>query len=222
MLPSTSSSLSFAFSSSWIQQQQRFFSSHGPSSSSTSSRAILEKFEEKLEELKKEYPVFIRIPVKWGEMDAFGHLNNVAMFRYFESGRISWLHQMRRYIGEEEYQATMNSGSPPSSSSSVGIILKDSYCNYRSPVFFPDTLLVFTRVPLANIKEDRFKTEYVSLSRRSGAIVAEGSFLSLLSNLCSSSSSLFLSSSSSTSSSSPSSSIPLPPLPLCLLPLSLS
>ena len=25
-----------------------------------------------------------RIPVRWGDMDAFGHVNNTIYFRYFE------------------------------------------------------------------------------------------------------------------------------------------
>ena len=35
------------------------------------------------------YPVRIEVPVAWGEMDAFGHVNNVVYFRYFESARIA-------------------------------------------------------------------------------------------------------------------------------------
>lgn len=33
------------------------------------------------------YPVRIEVPVAWGELDAFGHVNNTAYFRYFESAR---------------------------------------------------------------------------------------------------------------------------------------
>ena len=31
------------------------------------------------------FPVVVDIPVAWGEMDAFGHVNNVMYFRYFET-----------------------------------------------------------------------------------------------------------------------------------------
>ena len=30
-------------------------------------------------------------PIAWGEMDAFGHLNNVHYFRYIEDARIAFL-----------------------------------------------------------------------------------------------------------------------------------
>jgi acyl-CoA thioester hydrolase len=34
------------------------------------------------------YPVVIYIPVAWGEMDSFQHVNTIVYFRYFESARI--------------------------------------------------------------------------------------------------------------------------------------
>ena len=30
------------------------------------------------------------IPIRWGDMDAMGHVNNTAYFRYMEQARISW------------------------------------------------------------------------------------------------------------------------------------
>lgn len=32
------------------------------------------------------------IPIRWGDMDAMGHVNNATYFRYFETIRIEWLH----------------------------------------------------------------------------------------------------------------------------------
>ena len=37
-----------------------------------------------------DYPVVIETPVAWGEMDAYGHVNNIVYFRYFESARIAY------------------------------------------------------------------------------------------------------------------------------------
>lgn len=31
------------------------------------------------------------IPVRWADMDAMGHVNNVAYFRYLEIARVAWL-----------------------------------------------------------------------------------------------------------------------------------
>ena len=33
-----------------------------------------------------------RQPIRWGDMDALGHVNNTVYFRFFEQARIEWLH----------------------------------------------------------------------------------------------------------------------------------
>ena len=32
-----------------------------------------------------------RIPIRWGDMDALGHVNNTIYFRYMEQTRLDWL-----------------------------------------------------------------------------------------------------------------------------------
>ena len=34
------------------------------------------------------------MPIRWGDMDAFGHVNNTVYFRYMEQVRISWFEQL--------------------------------------------------------------------------------------------------------------------------------
>lgn len=34
------------------------------------------------------------IPIRWGDMDAMGHVNNTIYFRYMEQARISWFDAM--------------------------------------------------------------------------------------------------------------------------------
>ncbi|OGB23234.1 MAG: thioesterase [Burkholderiales bacterium RIFCSPLOWO2_02_FULL_57_36] len=35
-----------------------------------------------------------RMPIRWGDMDAMGHVNNTIYFRYLEQARIEWFSQM--------------------------------------------------------------------------------------------------------------------------------
>ena len=35
-----------------------------------------------------------RLPIRWGDMDALGHVNNTVYFRYMEQARIEWVHGM--------------------------------------------------------------------------------------------------------------------------------
>jgi acyl-CoA thioester hydrolase len=104
------------------------------------------------------YPVVVELPVAWGDMDYFRHVNNIVFFRYFESARIEYLERIGfREIGE---------GQP------VGPILASTDCRFRRPVTWPDTVAVGARV--TEVGEDRFSMEYRLVSRKLGAVAAEG------------------------------------------------
>ena len=36
----------------------------------------------------------MRMPIRWGDMDVMGHVNNTVYFRYIEQARISWFDQI--------------------------------------------------------------------------------------------------------------------------------
>ncbi len=44
------------------------------------------------------------LPIRWGDMDAFGHVNNTVYFRYMEQVRISWLEQLDLVLSREAGQ----------------------------------------------------------------------------------------------------------------------
>lgn len=111
-----------------------------------------------LNELLSEYPAILEIPIAWGDMDAFGHVNNTIYIRHFESVRIVYL----QLIGQQEYMRA----------DGVGPILASVSCRYRLPVTFPDTVIAAARV--TSIGEDRFTMQHRTVSRRHGRIAAEG------------------------------------------------
>jgi acyl-CoA thioester hydrolase len=111
-----------------------------------------------MSELLAGYPVVVEIPVAWGDMDYFRHVNNIVFFRYFESARIEYLDR----IGFRE----LAEGQP------VGPILASTDCRFRRPVTWPDTVAVGARV--TEVGEDRFSMEYRLVSRKLGAVAAEG------------------------------------------------
>lgn len=40
-------------------------------------------------------PVFTKtLPLRWGDMDAYGHVNNTVYFRFFEEARVEWLDEL--------------------------------------------------------------------------------------------------------------------------------
>ncbi len=40
---------------------------------------------------KKKLVYEMTIPIRWGDMDAMGHVNNTTYFRYLETARIDWM-----------------------------------------------------------------------------------------------------------------------------------
>lgn len=104
------------------------------------------------------FPVVISIPVQWGEMDAYGHVNNTVFFRYFESARIAYL---ERCGFVESYDRDR-----------IGAILHSTHCRFRQPLFYPDTVAVGGRV--VDLKDDRLTMEYRVVSTAHNAVAGDG------------------------------------------------
>lgn len=102
------------------------------------------------------FAVVLDIPVRWGDMDAFGHVNNTVFFRFFESARIEYLRAIG-FVGGGD---------------GVGPILASTHCRFRRPVAFPDTVRVGARTTA--VDEDRFTMEYRLVSEALGEVAAEG------------------------------------------------
>ena len=103
------------------------------------------------------FPVSLEIPVAWGEMDAFGHVNNVVYFRYFESVRIEFFRRLEvDQFGKGDFVP----------------ILAKTECNYLRPVHFPDTLLAEARV--SRVGRSSLTMDYRLSSREQGEMVAQG------------------------------------------------
>ena len=103
-----------------------------------------------MNELLAAYPVVLAIPVAWGDMDAFQHVNNVVYFRYFESARIAYLER----LAVADFVAT----------SGVGPILHSVNCRFRLPVTYPDTVHVGVRV--TELASDRFVMDQCLVSEQ--------------------------------------------------------
>jgi acyl-CoA thioester hydrolase len=111
-----------------------------------------------MEKLLEGYPVIIEIPVAWGEMDSLQHVNNIVYFRYFESARMSYFHEIDIWSYMDE--------------TGIGPILASTECKFRIPLSYPDTVSVGTKI--INIEEDRFLMKYVVVSHQHQRIAAEG------------------------------------------------
>jgi acyl-CoA thioester hydrolase len=68
-----------------------------------------------------------RIPIRWGDMDAMGHVNNTVYFRYMEQARISWFDSL--VPRGEAWDA-------------IAIVIVNASCNFKKPINYPGTVEV--------------------------------------------------------------------------------
>jgi acyl-CoA thioester hydrolase len=70
--------------------------------------------------------------VRWGDMDALGHVNNAMYFRYFETARIAYFERVGVFH--------------PGHGTRIGTILVSTRCDFLVPMVYPDTAVVGARV----------------------------------------------------------------------------
>ncbi len=106
----------------------------------------------------QDYTVQIEMAVRWGDMDAFQHVNNTLYFRYFETARVAYFDE----LGGMEIDGT----------NGIAPILAWTDCRFRLPLTHPDTLTVGTRA--VELGTDRFLLAHGVHSARHGRLAAEG------------------------------------------------
>jgi len=97
------------------------------------------------------------IPIRWGDMDAMGHVNNTIYFRYFETVRIAWFDSI---------------GCQPDPKGE-GPVIVNAFCNFIRQLEYPGE--VIARHYVANPGRTSFDT-YMTLERtdQPGVIFTEG------------------------------------------------
>ena len=105
-------------------------------------------------------------PCKWGDQDAFSHVNNTVYFRWFESGRIAYFERLG-------LAHTLSDGG-------LGPILAAINCNFRRPIGYPDTVHIGTRI--TKVGNSSLTIAQTVFSERLLTIAAEGDSVMVLFN----------------------------------------
>lgn len=69
-------------------------------------------------------------PIRWGDMDAYGHVNNTVYFRFMEQARVEWL---------ESQNCVVRPGG-------LGPVIINASCTFMLPMNYPGTVEVRTYV----------------------------------------------------------------------------
>ena len=122
---------------------------------------------------KKLWPVQTTIPIQWGEMDAFNHVNNVVYIRWCETARIELFRKIWGDRGINMKEILEGNG--------VGPILANFNVNYKKPISYPDNVIIQTRV--AKIGNTSFNVEHQVFTEKMGdSVVAEASSVVVMLN----------------------------------------
>jgi acyl-CoA thioester hydrolase len=102
----------------------------------------------------------MRMPIRWGDMDMMGHVNNTVYFRYIESARIAWLEE---------------AGGAPDPDG-IGPVIVNAHCSFLKQLKYPGDIEVTTYVgpPGRSSFEVTHEIRLVGPDGQPGAIHAEG------------------------------------------------
>jgi acyl-CoA thioester hydrolase len=109
------------------------------------------------------YPVRVTQPVAWGEMDAFGHVNNAVYLRWFESARIAYFAQVGVAVAAADTRWRP--------------ILARATVDFRRAIVWPDEVTLEAAV--ARFGNTSFTMLYRAHSRAQG-LAAEGEAIVVL------------------------------------------
>jgi len=73
----------------------------------------------------KKLTLEMTIPIRWGDMDAMGHVNNTLYFRYMEIVRLEWLYRIGATKDEQ----------------GDGPVIVNAFCNFIRQLEYPGDVL---------------------------------------------------------------------------------
>ncbi len=87
-----------------------------------------------------------KFPIRWGEMDVMGHVNNAQYLRYFEESRTAWCEAIGRPLNAK-------------SAAEHGMILLKATVTFKKPVTYPaDATVKLHAAAVGNTSFELFNT----------------------------------------------------------------
>jgi acyl-CoA thioester hydrolase len=97
--------------------------------------------------------------VRFGDLDAMRHLNNVVFLRYFETARIAFIRELLPQHDPSNPEGTR-----------FGLIFAECHINYRTPVYFDEEVGV--ECSIGEVRRSAFQVKFVM--RVGERVAAEG------------------------------------------------
>ena len=94
------------------------------------------------------------IPIRWGDMDAMGHVNNASYFRYLETIRIDWMQSIGCVFWGQSPNSPSLAAGPKGATHGVaaklvsdpkkheGPVIVNAFCNFYKQLEYPGNVLL--------------------------------------------------------------------------------
>jgi acyl-CoA thioester hydrolase len=99
----------------------------------------------------------MRMSIRWGDMDAYGHVNNTVYFRYMEQARVEWITSLGYSVAPGRESMLMING----------------FCNFYQQLSYPGELILKTSIGVIGRSSLDVYTE-MYLTTAPETLVAEG------------------------------------------------
>ena len=103
------------------------------------------------------------IRIDWSDLDVFGHVNNVAFFKYIQAARVNFCESIGLTSLNEKHK--------------LSFIVATTNCTFKKPLHFPGEIKVISQVEW--IKNSSFQLNHI-IYNPNGEIAAEGSDILVL------------------------------------------
>ena len=107
--------------------------------------------------LLERYPIVMRLPIQWGDLDANGHVNSIVYLKWFEAARAVYATRVGVEIVAREQ--------------GVGGVLASIACKYQRPLDYPGDVL--SGVRMARVSVGSLTLECLIADARTGVPVAD-------------------------------------------------
>ncbi len=103
-----------------------------------------------------DYNTHIDLKIDWSDLDLFGHVNNVAFFKYIQAARVNYCESIGLTSTNQ--------------SNKLSFIVAAINCAFKAPLEYPGSVKVFTRTEW--IKNSSLQLTHLLVNNK-GQIVAE-------------------------------------------------
>jgi acyl-CoA thioester hydrolase len=79
-----------------------------------------------------DYHTQLKLRIDWADLDLFGHVNNVAFFKYVQAARVNYCEQVGL--------TSVNDATK------LSFMVASSQCQFKKPLLYPGDVTVFTKV----------------------------------------------------------------------------